>query len=150
MAGNHEIDEREILVIIETGSTSPRSDFRWEPLRLNILLKGDSSNMPVTTVPLNNNPADHRWLVRFGFRIKSHAQANAVNSLGELSWDVVRLWFNVLLPDAHVFQPTGTPIETISFRTRLAARRFIRTWGGRMVATSSPTRHDVNANGDNH
>ena len=106
--------------------------------------------MPVITAPLNYDPTDHRWLVRFDSRIKSEAQADAVNSLGELSWDVVRLWFNVLLPDAHVFQPTGTPIETISFRTRLAARRFIRTWGGRMVATSSPTRHDVNANGDNH
>ena len=90
--------------------------------------------MPLTTAPLNHDPGDHRWFVRFAFRIKSQAQADAVQSLGELAWDVVRLWCDVLLPDARVFEPQDLPIESIEFRTRASARRFIHVWGGKMVA----------------
>jgi hypothetical protein len=94
--------------------------------------------MPETTVPLNYNPADHRWIVRLAFRFKNQAQAETVQSLGKLAWDVVRLWCDVRIPDARVFEPQGTPIESIGFPTRASARRFIATWGGRIV-TSAPS-----------
>jgi len=89
--------------------------------------------MSATIVPLNYNPADHRWHVRFAFRIRNQTQAEAVQRLGDLAYDVVRLWCDALIPDARVYEPPGEPIETIGFPTRASARRFTQVWGGRLL-----------------
>ncbi len=101
--------------------------------------------MSATITPLSYDPADYRWVVRFAFWYKNQAQADAVQALGGLAFDVVRLWLDVLVADAQVFQPPGESVETIGFPTRASARRFVRTWGGRLhpmtrrtPATSAP------------
>ena len=90
-------------------------------------------NKSMTNLSPKQIPDPHRWIVRFAFGFKNQAQADAVHSLRQLAQDVVRLWLEVLVPDANAFEQPGVPIETIGFPTRALARRFITTWGGRLL-----------------
>jgi hypothetical protein len=74
-----------------------------------------------------------RWTVQFSFRCKDEHQHRIVSSLGLLASDVVRTYLSVLIPDAEVLEPPGTPVRTAAFPSRASARKFISTFGGKLV-----------------
>jgi hydrogenase maturation factor len=75
---------------------------------------------------------ESRWLVSFSLRAQDERQTNVVMLLGTLAHEVVRMWLRVIVPDAVVFEPPGCPVRHVAFRRRADARRFIKTWGGRL------------------
>ena len=81
----------------------------------------------------NDDSDDRRWMVEFAFRFNDACQRSVVEELGMLAHDVVRLWVDVITPGACVLEPARTPIRYVRFPTRSAARKFVRTWGGKLV-----------------
>jgi hypothetical protein len=79
-----------------------------------------------------NDTAFPRWVVQFSFKFRDDAQRRAVEGLGLLAHEVVRIWLDVVVPDASVNGPPGTPIQQVFFRRRANARRFMSCWGGRL------------------
>ena len=77
-------------------------------------------------------PEDYPWVVEFAFRHEDEVQKQAVRDLGDLAFDVVRIWLKVLTPDSCVSEPWGEPIQEILCRRRSDARRIASTWGGRI------------------
>jgi hypothetical protein len=82
---------------------------------------------------LNIKQSNHRWIVRFAFRYTDDNQRSVVENLGLMAHEVVRVWLEAITPDAHVSEPRGEPIWYVRFRTRSAARRFNKVWGGKLM-----------------
>jgi hypothetical protein len=79
----------------------------------------------------------HPWIVEFVEpRSKNQQQANALQKIDfSVLHELIRIYLNVVLPDAEIAEPIATPIRTIRCVRRSDARKFIRTWGGRIIAT---------------
>jgi hypothetical protein len=90
---------------------------------------------------MNSSPAimsDHaperRWIVKFkGFRTRDEAQRRVIEELGQMAYEVVRLWLNVVTSGAVIVGPSDQSVRRISFRCRSKMRGFLRTFGGRQI-----------------
>jgi hypothetical protein len=91
----------------------------------------------------NIDLSNHRWIVEFSFRFADDHQRSVVKELGIQAHHAVRLWIDVLTPGACVMEPVGTPIKYVAFLSRSAARRFVKSWGGKLVA--QPSEHVASA-----
>jgi len=82
-----------------------------------------------------HTPERHRWTVQLvEFRCKDEHQRRAVDGLGIMAHEVVRIWLQVVTPGAIVHEPPATPVRTAVFLSRAAARRFITTFGGKLLS----------------
>src|SRR5580700_5623065 len=79
-----------------------------------------------------------RWLVQFdGIRMRTERQRDAIANLDpDLLRRVLEIWLKVLTPDASL-ERQSAPHNLISFRVRSDARRFIASFGGRLLAPPS-------------
>jgi hypothetical protein len=77
------------------------------------------------------------WIVEFHeFRCKDDRQREAIEGLdrGVLN-EILRIWLQLRTPGA-AFDPHGASPNLISFRARSEARRFVSSFGGRLIAKS--------------
>jgi hypothetical protein len=84
-----------------------------------------------------------RWIVDFQFRISDERQRQAVEALGILGHDVVRLFCRVRCPGSIVVEPEGVPVLHIVCKSRDQARLIIRTFGGRLHSNSCPVTGEI-------
>jgi|HubBroStandDraft_1064217.scaffolds.fasta_scaffold43898_2 hypothetical protein len=49
--------------------------------------------------------------------------------------DIVREWLAATSPGSQVVERRGTPIRHVLVRNRASARKLMRVWGGRIIAT---------------
>jgi hypothetical protein len=74
------------------------------------------------------------WIVEFHeFRYRDDSQREAIESLdrGVLS-EILKIWLTVLTPGA-AFDLNGASPNLIFFRARSQARKFVATFGGRLI-----------------
>ncbi len=76
----------------------------------------------------------YRWIVEFAFRFRNAEQYRAVEKLGIMAHEVVRLYCEVVCPGSVVVEPTGNPIRHIMCRNREQARKLTRTFGGKVIS----------------
>jgi len=81
----------------------------------------------------NKLPANRYWIVEFGFRYSDDHQRRAIEHLGILAHEVVRLFCAAVCPGSVVIEPKSEPIRYICCKTRDHARKIVRTFGGRLV-----------------
>ena len=81
-------------------------------------------------------PNRHLWVVEFVEpRLKNQQQADALRKIkSSVLHHLIRVYVNAVLPDSEIAEPIGTPVRTIRCIRRSDARKFVRTWGGRIVA----------------
>jgi hypothetical protein len=75
-----------------------------------------------------------RWVVQFeDFRYRNDRQRKAIESLdrGVLN-RILTIWLKVITPGA-AFDPDATSPNLIRFPVRSFARRFVSTFGGRLI-----------------
>ena len=91
-----------------------------------------NTSMNDARTPSNDDQNGHRWIVNFtNFKTRDKTQSRVIEELGPMAHEVVRVWLNVVTPDAIVREPPGKPIQSISFSSRSQMRRFINLFGGR-------------------
>jgi hypothetical protein len=87
----------------------------------------------MSKIAAQHSSGRHSWIVDFSFRCKDERQRRAIDSLGLLAHDVIRLWVQTVIPGAIVIEPPGKPVRTAAFLSRAAARRFIAAFGGKLL-----------------
>ena len=80
-----------------------------------------------------------RWIVEFSdFRVRDDRQRRAIESLDRPLLDrVLEIWVTVVTPEARIVERPGTPVRTVQCVRRSDARKFVATWGGRVVTPRS-------------
>ena len=81
----------------------------------------------------NTGPNTRQWLVELlSIRVSDDHQRQVIDDLGIRVFDVVRVWLDVIIHHAHSMGGNTGPITELIFETRADARRFLKTWSGKL------------------
>ena len=82
-----------------------------------------------------NKPAasEFHWVVDFMIRPSDKRQARLIDVVGPLMfYRLAGLWLKVIAPTARELESDEVAARRFAFPTRAIARKFRRTWGGRL------------------
>jgi hypothetical protein len=87
-------------------------------------------------------PNQHPWIVEFNEpRCENQQQADALQKIGVgCLHRLIRAFIAAVLPDAEVLDAEDRLVRTVLCVRRSDARKFVATWGGRIVTGMQSTR----------